>query len=471
MQIRTKFLLFTLGIAVIFSGFRVYDSAINNQKLLLERTVIRTESLASFFTSLAGEYLENNRKARLIEVLGSIKNLPQIVGFSLVDAKGNKLYHMVPPGRKWGKTLLNKDVKKAEDDTYSLKQDIIRNGEYLGYIEMAVTLEGIKASVENMLWRSLFLNLASLGALFTLVWRLTLRLGRGMNNLHQLAENVGSEKLPAAPEWKLEPDLEEIAHTLRQLHADLRAEEKDRKKVEKVKNDFFAMTVHDLKQPITSLKASMDLLLPEQERTNFGEKALRELSYVAQSSLTRLTVMIVDLLNVAKLSSPDFQMKKETLGLDGFLGKCAEENSVSVNAAGKKWKLSVPVEIKGCTIYAAPELISRVIGNLVLNAIQYTPAGGHITLGVRLLDEQRQVELYVSDEGSGIPENFREEIFKKYSTMSADIASAGLGLAFCIMAAERHSATMTVKSEIGKGTEIGFIVPVSCGEPGGGNDS
>lgn len=125
-----------------------------------------------------------------------------------------------------------------------------------------------------------------------------------------------------------------------------------------------------------------------------------------------------------------------------------------------KWHFSLPEDIGNAWIFGDHDMLKRVIGNLVLNAIQYTPEGGAIKLGVRFSSADKAA-IYVSDEGEGIPDSFREEIFKKYQGLGKSSKNIGLGLAFCKMVADTHAARIDVRSETGKGTEVSFVIPVS----------
>ncbi len=294
------------------------------------------------------------------------------------------------------------------------------------------------------------------------LWLLTLKLGRRLEDLLVLAGAMDSQTLPPATEKSTETDTGKISFALTELHTRLRAEEKLRKESEAQKEDFFAMTVHDLKQPLTSLKAAMDLLLSEEDRRSFNEDQARSLSDIAKTSLKMLNTMVVDILNTSKLNSPGYLLEKERISLSGFMRECAEENAASVKAAGKKWSFSMPEDTGNAWIFGDHDMIKRVVGNLVMNAIQYTPEGGAVTLGLRFIPGDK-ASIYVSDEGEGIPDNFREEIFTKYRGMSKSSKNIGLGLAFCRLVAERHSAAMDVRSEAGKGTEVSFVIPVSRG--------
>ena len=88
MKIRTKFLLFTLVISILFSGVRVYDRVSNGRKLLLDSTISRTDYIAAFLTDLSDDYLERGRKAQLLEVLGGDRGavVGEVVGMSGVRA-------------------------------------------------------------------------------------------------------------------------------------------------------------------------------------------------------------------------------------------------------------------------------------------------------------------------------------------------------------------------------------------------
>ncbi|HBA59572.1 MAG TPA: hypothetical protein DCZ92_01865 [Elusimicrobia bacterium] len=257
-------------------------------------------------------------------------------------------------------------------------------------------------------------------------------------------------------------DIGQIELALRQTHARLRTEEQRRLEAETQKDDFYAMTVHDLKQPLTSLKAAVDLLFSEEEIKRFSKDQIRSLSAIAGASLHRLNAMVIDILNTAKMKSRDYAPEKGRIALADFMRECAGENSASVKAANKKWSFSLPEDLGDTWIFGDHDMLKRVIGNLVLNAIQYTPEGGAIKLGVRLSSADKAT-IYVSDEGEGIPDGFREEIFKKYQGLGKSSKNIGLGLAFCKMVADTHSARIDVRSELGKGTEMSFVVPVSRG--------
>jgi signal transduction histidine kinase len=469
MKLRSKFLIAVSALSLIFSLVMVVDRTLGFRHAMLERTQDRTDYLAEFITELSAHYLETGNTPRLKELLRSFDHFQNISYLKVVDARGAIVYRMAGPGFKLTDKAPDQDVFHTVDEIFDTSREIFSGGAALGHVYLGVSVKGVDEAVAALAWRAGLIGVGFTAFITFAAWLLSIKLGKELTWLLDIAENVKSEKLPELPSGALGSDTGNIASTLKDLHGRLRLEEGRRLEAETQRNDFFEMTVHDLKQPVTALKAAMDLLLSEEERRNYSPKQVESLSNIARTSLSLLTTMITDVLNTAKLNNPQYQPERERVDLQAFLKRCAPENAASVAAAGKKWECEFAPELSGCWIFGDQDLIRRVIGNLVLNAIQYTPEGGKIKLGARLHDADRAA-IYVSDEGEGIPDGFRREIFKKYSTMSRSSKNLGLGLAFCKLAADRHSAFLDVKSEQGKGTEISFVIPVYCPASRAGQD-
>ena len=462
MTLKTRFVFYTAVISALFTIFMVYDRVRTARSEMLDRAGSKAEYIVSFITEVAADRLRTGAYADLERVLKGFEHFERISYLRVSDSRGKILYRMALPGIRIDDRLPDADIFSSPDAIYDIKRDIVRDDLLLGEIRLGMSIEGIRESVQTLLWRGITVGSAFFLLLTAVIWLLTLKLGRRLDAVLSLAENINSEVLP--PEQQIDPatDIGKIELALRQTHARLREEEQRRKEAETQKDDFFAMTVHDLKQPLTSLKAAMDLLFSEEEVKRFTKDQIHSLSGIAGTSIRMLNSMVVDVLNTAKMKSRDYAPVKDRLSLADFMRECAEENSASVKAANKRWKFSLPEGIGDTWLFGDHDMLKRVIGNLVLNAIQYTPEGGAIRLGVRLPSDDRAY-IYVSDEGEGIPDSFREEIFKKYQGLGKSSKNIGLGLAFCRMVAETHSARMDVRSEMGKGTEVSFIIPVSRG--------
>ncbi|MDD5209552.1 MAG: HAMP domain-containing sensor histidine kinase [Elusimicrobiales bacterium] len=461
MTLKNKFVVITAGFAAIFAALMTFDRVRTTRTEMLGRVEDRANYIVSFITDVSADQMQQaNHDAGLKQILKGFEHFSQISYLKVSDSGGRAIYRLSRPGISIDSRSEDADIHNAGDAVFDIRRDMMKDGKSLGTIQLGMSLEGVLESLEILMWRGIAVGIIFLLLITGSVWLLAVRLGRELEALLSLAGQMNSEALPAEPILDPGTDTGKIAFALRDTHSRLKEEESRRKEAETQKDDFFAMTVHDLKQPLTALKAAMDLLFSEEEAKNFSKEQIRSLANIAGTSLRMLNSMVVDVLNMAKIRSRDYSPEKDRVPLAAFMRECAEENSASVKAAGKKWIFSLPEDIGETWIFADHDMVKRVIGNLVLNAIQYTPAGGAIKLGVRFSSADKAA-IYVSDEGEGIPDSFREEIFKKYKGMGKSSKNIGLGLAFCRMVAESHSAMMDVRSEMGKGTEVSFVIPVS----------
>jgi signal transduction histidine kinase len=131
-------------------------------------------------------------------------------------------------------------------------------------------------------------------------------------------------------------------------------------------------------------------------------------------------------------------------------------------AAQKKIELVLDVA-DPVWIDADPALLRRVIDNLVANAIAKSPAGSRVRAVVLMREEGG--EIAISDEGAGIPEQYRESVFEKYAQVdpkkAGDSSNRGLGLTFCRLAVEAHGGTIWADESPGGGARFRMILPAS----------
>jgi signal transduction histidine kinase len=112
-------------------------------------------------------------------------------------------------------------------------------------------------------------------------------------------------------------------------------------------------------------------------------------------------------------------------------------------------------------VLADREIVSRIVENLLANALRFTPADGEVRVGIVV--EAEHMRVFVADTGPGIPPDLRDSIFEKFVQVGGSALprnrSTGLGLAFCKMAVEAHGGRIGVDSELGKGSNFWFTLP------------
>jgi signal transduction histidine kinase len=162
--------------------------------------------------------------------------------------------------------------------------------------------------------------------------------------------------------------------------------------------------------------------------------------------------MIEDLLQIARLSDAAAPIQKGRILLGPLLDECGEENRLIVEHSGRTFQLVKAEDAAGRWLHGDRSLVKRLIGNLILNAIDHSPQGAAVTFGARPCADSCRVEVFVHNDGPAIPQAHLGAIFRKFTTFGESARNVGLGLAFCKMAAEKHAAAIAVSSEDQTGT-------------------
>ncbi len=225
------------------------------------------------------------------------------------------------------------------------------------------------------------------------------------------------------------------------------------KQLQQQKDDFISIASHELKTPITSLKASLQLM--DKMKDNPSKDMLPKLILQSRKSIQRVSTLIEDLLNVSRLQQAEVALNKAPFILSQLLNSIC--NPISI--LGKQ-KIRIEGELE-LEIVADEHRIDQVVTNLVNNAVKYAPESEDITLTIH--KNNNLVKLSVTDRGPGIPEEKIPHLFDRYYRVdAAGYQASGLGLGLFISSEiiKRHGGEIGVESELGKGTTFWFILPV-----------
>jgi two-component system sensor histidine kinase/response regulator len=242
--------------------------------------------------------------------------------------------------------------------------------------------------------------------------------------------------------------------TIRRLQIDLQHRYEELQQLQQMRDGLVHMIVHDLRSPLSSVMGYLDLLRTE---TNASAEDRERFTGEAYGGASDMAEMISSLLDINRLEANEMPVDRQPVDLvevtaeavrslggltiDRTLAQTAPEGAVRSNCD--------------------PALIRRVIGNLLGNALKFTPASGAITITVARKDGRPSIE--VADTGPGIPADFLPKVFEKFSQAAEGRSrkkySSGLGLAFCKLAVEAHGGTIGVTSQVGVGTRFAFELP------------
>ena len=227
------------------------------------------------------------------------------------------------------------------------------------------------------------------------------------------------------------------------------------KQLERTRQEFVANVSHELRTPLSLIKGFVETLLDGAK--DDPAKATRFLQTIEKHT-DRLTFLIEDLLTISRLESGQIVMNlhpvelhDETQRVFDDLHSRAEEKQVALAN-------SVPTDLRA---HADADRLQQVLTNLVENAIKYGRPGGQVTIGGTRSAEGR-VEMWVQDDGPGIPPEARERVFERFYRVdrarARDTGGTGLGLSIVKHIVQAHGGEVWLKSEVGKGTTFYFTL-------------
>jgi signal transduction histidine kinase len=228
--------------------------------------------------------------------------------------------------------------------------------------------------------------------------------------------------------------------------------------IQRFKESMTQMVVHDLKNPLAAIMGNIQLM--QLQRAQMTAPRLGELLQRTQDSARQMARMIQNILEVAKLEENKMPLRRQPVDLARVVTEqCAELLSVSTRD-GVRLESVVPESLP--PVDADPELVGRILANLLSNAFKHTPNGGRIVVGAR--QEGEEIVTTVTDDGEGIPEDLQPHIFEKFVAGESEdrhrrTYDSGLGLTFCRLAVQAHGGRIWVKSRSGEGTTVHVALP------------
>ncbi len=239
----------------------------------------------------------------------------------------------------------------------------------------------------------------------------------------------------------------------------LEAQNNRLRELDEAKSQFFANISHELRTPLTLLLAPLQGL--RTEKSHLFDDTSREWLETMNANGMRLLKLINDLLDLVRLDSGSLKLRREQFNVPGFMRGLVS----AVNKMAKDKGIEVVTAIDpNVTAYGGDEdKLEKVFLNLIFNAIKFTPAGGKIVFGAKLIGDS-DMEFEVSDTGMGIPEEQLNMIFTRF--WQADMTSqrkyqgVGIGLALVKDLVDLHEGKIEVTSKEGEGTKFRITLPI-----------
>ena len=233
----------------------------------------------------------------------------------------------------------------------------------------------------------------------------------------------------------------------------------ERKQVDKAKAEFISTVSHELRTPLTSIKGSLGLVrsgavgaLPEK---------LGRMLDIAYNNSDRLIRLINDILDIEKLESGMMEYKMAPVALGALLEAAIEENRGFAEAHGVRFMLSG--EQQDATVNGDHDRLMQVLANLMSNAVKFSPKDAEVD--VTLTQQDGNFRISVTDHGPGVPTEFRDKIFGRFSQAdssdSRQKGGTGLGLNITKSIVEHHGGSVSFKTKAGDGATFYVDLPKS----------
>ncbi|MFP5230061.1 MAG: PAS domain S-box protein [Acidobacteriota bacterium] len=233
----------------------------------------------------------------------------------------------------------------------------------------------------------------------------------------------------------------------------------ERRRLDRMKDEFISTVSHELRTPLTALRAALGLIAGGALEKRPEKRA--QMMDVAIGNCDRLVRLVNDILDFERMGAGRLPMRFQEVEAKDLLRRATDLQHPSAQKAGIGFIVDAPPLI----LWVDEDRILQTLGNLISNAIKFSPAGSEITLRARVQSATEAI-LSVEDKGRGIPPEKLDIIFERFQQVDAsdsrDMGGTGLGLAICRNIVRQHGGRIWAESVVGKGSTFYFTVPRSA---------
>ncbi len=229
--------------------------------------------------------------------------------------------------------------------------------------------------------------------------------------------------------------------------------------LDELKTSLTSFIVHDLKGPITTIMANLDML-------NYEPLTPQQFEYVnlAAEDVYKMQNMVMNILDVLKLEEGKIRIYREETDIYTL----SKREITSLKNVLSRRNIELAVEGNSHICYIDENLIGRVITNLLRNAIEHSPDRGRISLTIQYHENKKETVISIADRGKGVPDEMKDRIFDKFFQMEGETkqrkTSTGLGLTFCKLVVNAHGGNIWVEDSGDGGAKFIFTLPETLKE-------
>lgn len=226
--------------------------------------------------------------------------------------------------------------------------------------------------------------------------------------------------------------------------------------LDNMRKEFVANVSHELRTPLTTIKSYAETLL---EGALDEPSIARQFLNVVNNEAERMTRLVNDLLELSRLDNKQTRWNKKALQPADILKDVISKMIVNVKKKNLALKTTISEDLPD--IFADRDKIEQVFQNILSNAIKYTPEGGEISVSLDVIEDK--IRIVFSDTGIGIPKEDLPRLFERFyrvdKTRSREMGGTGLGLSIAKEIVEAHDGSISIDSELNRGTKVTILLP------------
>lgn len=230
------------------------------------------------------------------------------------------------------------------------------------------------------------------------------------------------------------------------------------KRLSEIKTDFINNMTHELKTPISTISLSSEVLLKEDISKN--PERINQYANIIKNENNRLELLVEKVLQIAQLNKSEFSLKKEHLNMHELISKCIKSYELIIK--NRNGIIDTQLDANNFIVNFDKTHLINVISNLIDNAIKYSPNDPKIIVSSKNSDNG--IEVKIIDHGKGMNKEECKHIFEKFYRVPTgslhDVKGFGIGLFYVDFILSEHKGFIKVKSELNKGTEMKFWIPI-----------
>ena len=475
-----KISLTMLGLLVIVGFSYVFISATLAEKFVQERNQLLNASIASHVISEVKPFIDGElSKSATDDIMHHMMAINPSIEVYLLNPHGSILNYVAPykkvkmdsvdllPIRKFIETdgreyIVGDDPRNPGVQKVFSAAAIEENNRVVGYVYVVLASEEFD-SVSAYMWNSYILKLGGRSFLLSLfatlvigvfvIWLITKNLNRIIASVQRFRDGDMSARI----EVNAQGGVNDLAIAFNEMADTIVGNIENLKSMENLRRELVGNVSHDLRTPLAVIHGYIETLMIK-SKTLTEEERDKYLKIILQST-DKLRKLVNELFELSKLEAKQVTPQKEPFFVQELIHDVCQK--FQLLAEEKNIVIEAECDLKNSLVNADVSLIERVLQNLIDNAIKFTPEGGKILVAIDKADQN--IEIRVSDNGPGIPEEQIPFIFDKYhigdKRISLDNKNTGLGLAIVKKILEIHNATIKLTSKLNRGTTFSFQLP------------